>query len=171
MLKSIAVQFGKALCIFFAIAMVVFGLQAAAGHFRIDIAHGSHGALGVYDSVLIGSPAYYNPGIFTISAVEIISLLLMPIVLPISRRYIQALKDVSIIPWVLVLATLAVYTFALVVWPGFSAHEGSPDLIFESALPYFLQMQIPVAIGLTLGYALLAWKLKATVNKDGGATS
>lgn len=48
MLKNLSLQFGKALCVFFAIAVVMLGTFAITGHFHVDT-HDDR-ALGIYNS-------------------------------------------------------------------------------------------------------------------------
>ncbi len=155
MVRNVLLQLGKAGCVCFIIGLAAFGSLVVTGHFHIDTYDDN--ALGVYDSALVGLPAYYNDGIATIEVLEAITLLAMPLVLLVARRYVKVLRDVSVIPW---LTVVVAFFFALFVWPssGYAIFDQSVSSIF----PRFLHLEIPLATGLMLGYGLLMWKMAYT---------
>lgn len=149
-------EFIRALKILLVTAAVLLGGLLVTGNFRIDTAHKT--TFGVYDSSLAGLPAYYNPALNTLAFLEYIPLFLLPIMLLIGRLVIQSLRQVSMIPW---LVLMPIILFATFVWPhSLALGSGTIDPTVSSEFTYFLEAQIPLAIGLGLSYGLLGLRRK-----------
>lgn len=128
----------------------------AAGGFHTDTGYNDL-AFGVYESSLKGSPAYYNPGLWTLAVLELASLALMPLVLVVARRFIRILQSTFVAPWTVVAITTVP---AAGIWFGSFKDGGALDTSASSILPYFMCMQIPITIGLIVSLSLLVYLIK-----------
>ena len=137
MVKKLLAQIGAPLGMLLCLMVLIAGILAAFGQLHMDT---NGNSLGFYSSGDTGLPSYHNPLINRIWFTEPLGLFALPAVLFGLRKRLHAYA----LPWLF--AAFGVLC-RLLIWRG--SYDYDPEV--SSALPSFLDWQIPILIGLAVG--------------------